>query len=76
MMWVTRSRRGHVRRTGERKGIYRVVIGKNLNLKDHLEDVGSCEDGDELSGSTKYGTVLPKIRNYLLVLSTVYHYVS
>jgi len=43
MFWVIKSRRmrwaGHVARTGERRGVYRVLVG-NLRERDHLGDLG------------------------------------
>jgi len=29
---------GHVARMGERRGVYRVLVGKNIRERDHLED--------------------------------------
>jgi len=42
IMWVIKSRRmrwaGHVARIGDRRGAYRVLVGK-MRERDHLEDL-------------------------------------
>jgi hypothetical protein len=58
-------RAGHVARMGERRGVYRVLVG-NLRERDHLgEPCGPwgqaaviCECGNEPSGSIKCGEFL------------------
>jgi hypothetical protein len=43
---VTKSRMrwaGHVARMGERRGVYRVLVGKH-RFRDHLGDTGRWED--------------------------------
>ena len=31
---------GHVARMGERRDVYRILVGQNLRERDHLEDPG------------------------------------
>jgi hypothetical protein len=45
-----------------------VVVGENLNIKDHLKGLGSLAGCNEVSGSTKYGIVRTQMKNSLLVV--------
>jgi len=44
-----------------------VVVGENLNIKDHLKGLGSRAGCDEVSGSTKYGTVRTQMKSLPVV---------
>ena len=49
---------GHVIHMGERRGVYRVLVGKPEGKRALKQVAGTCEYGNEHSGSIKYGKFL------------------
>ena len=63
--------RGHVTRMGERRVVYKVLVGKPEGKKGHgldrsgsgyEQEAGTCESGNELSGSIKCGEIHDQLK--------------